>query len=210
MFPVVSRFNNVFNYDNQTYYNTRNELIKAFEVGYGYKSSVFSLNLNTYYTIWENKPQTGTTVSDGGETVSYNINGINALHKGVELDFAFKILDGLKYEFLSSIGNWRWTSGDTVNFYLNQTLVASDYFDATGVYVGDAPQTQIGSSISYNFKSSKNSSSYITLKNMHFSQFFSDYDPFTLNEEKEVWKIPPYSFPIFYSTTHLSKGSFLM
>ena len=61
------RFNNVFNYDNQTYYNTKNEIIKAFELGYGYRSKNFSLNLNAYHTIWENKPQSGSTVLDGGE-----------------------------------------------------------------------------------------------------------------------------------------------
>ena len=79
----------------------------------------------------------------------------------------------MKYEFLSSLGNWKWNSGDTVNFYLNQQLVGSDYFDAEGVYVGDSPQTQIGSSISYNFWSgaedngnrlNRDNSGYIKLK----------------------------------------------
>jgi len=186
------RFNNVFNYDNQTYYNTKNELIKAFEIGYGYRSNKLSVNINTYYTIWENKPQAGSTVLDGGELASYNINGINALHKGIELDLAWKISNSLKYEFMSSIGDWRWTSGDTVNLYLNQQLVATDYFDANGVYVGDAPQTQIGSSISYNFSTAKNSKSYIKLKGVYFDRFFSDYEPFTLNKENEVWQIPSY------------------
>ena len=45
-------------------------------------------------------------------------------------NFAWKISKSLKYEFLSSIGNWKWNSGDTVNFYLNQQLLESDYFDA--------------------------------------------------------------------------------
>jgi len=187
------KFSNVFNYDNETYFNTKNEIVKAIEFGYGYKSRNFSLNLNAYNTIWENKPQSGTTVLDGGETVSYNINGINALHQGIELDFAWKISKSLKYEFLSSIGNWRWNSGDTVNFYLNQQLLESDYFDARGVYVGDSPQTQIGSSISYNYRFNKNAKGYIKLKGIYFDRFFSDYDPFTLNEEKTVWQIPGYA-----------------
>ena len=187
------RFSNVFNYDNEMYLNIENEIIKAIEFGYGYRSSSFSLNINAYNTLWENKPQAGTTVLDGGETVSYNINGINALHQGIELDFAWKISNAFKYEFLSSVGNWRWNSGDTVNFYLDQQLVGSDYFDAEGVYVGDSPQTQIGSSISYNFKLNTNNSGYIKLKGMYFDRFFSDYDPFTLDENKEVWQIPNYA-----------------
>ena len=121
------------------------------------------------------------------------INGINALHQGIELDFAWKISSSFKYEFLSSIGNWKWNSGDTVNFYLNQQLLESDYFDARGVYVGDSPQTQIGSSISYNFRFNKNTKGYIKLKGIYSDRFFSDYDPFTLNEEKTVWQIPGYA-----------------
>ena len=186
------RFNNVFNYDNEKYLNIENEIIKAIELGYGYRSQQFSLNLNAYHTVWENKPQAGTTVLDGGETVSYNINGINALHQGIELDFAWKISNSLQYEFLSSIGNWRWNSGDTVNFYLDQQLIASDYFDAKGIYVGDSPQSQIGSSISYNYNLNKKTSGYIKIKGMYFDRFFSDYDPFTLNEEQDVWQIPGY------------------
>ena len=187
------RFNNVFTYDNEKYLNIENEIIKAIEFGYGYKSSNFALNLNGYHTIWENKPQSGSATLDGGEQVTYNINGINALHQGVELDFAWKISNALKYEFLSSIGNWKWNSGDTVNFYLDQQLVQSDYFDAAGVYVGDAPQAQIGSSISFNYRINKKIDGYIKLKGMYFDRFFSDYDPFTLNEEKEVWQIPGYA-----------------
>ena len=36
--------------------------------------------------------------------------------------------------------------------YSNQQLVASEYFDARGVSVGDSPQIQIGSSINYSHK----------------------------------------------------------
>tara|TARA_Y100000994_G_scaffold159072_1_gene130410 strand:- start:50417 stop:53218 length:2802 start_codon:yes stop_codon:yes gene_type:complete len=185
------RFNNVFNYDNEKYLNSKNEIIKAVEIGYGFKSPNFSVNLNSYHTIWENKPQAGTTVLDGGETVSYNINGINALHQGIELDFAWKISNAFKYEFLSSFGNWKWNSGDTVNFYLDQQLVATDYFDARGIYVGDSPQSQIGSSINYNYQINKKINGYMKIKGMYFDRFFSDYDPFTIDNQ-EVWQIPGY------------------
>ena len=202
------RFSNVFNYDNEIYYNIQNEIVKAVELGYGYRSKKFSLNLNLYKTMWENKPQSGITVLDGGESVSYNINGINALHEGVELDFAWKISNNFQYEFLTSIGNWYWNSGDTVNFFLDQELIQSDYFDARGVSVGDAPQTQFGSSISYKY-SQKNISGYVKIKGMYFDRFFSDYDPFTLNDEKQVWQIPSYSLFSFHmgNTIYFDKSS---
>ena len=190
------KFNYIFNYDNGINYDIKNEIIQALEIGYGYRSENFLLHINLYNTIWKNKPQTGTTSLDeaGTERVYYNINGINALHQGIELDFAWKISKYLTYEFLSSIGNWRWNSGDTIDFYLNQELLASDYFDASGVYVGDSPQTQIGSSIAYNINLSKNSSSYIKLKGMYSDRFFSDFDPYDLRDgNKNVWKMPGYA-----------------
>ena len=38
----------------QTYIN--NEEVKAIEGGYSFRSSSFSANINTYFTIWKNKP----------------------------------------------------------------------------------------------------------------------------------------------------------
>jgi outer membrane receptor protein involved in Fe transport len=151
-----------------------------------------------YHTVWENKPQAGTTVLDGGETASYNINGINSLHQGIELDLALKIHENIQYEFLSSIGNWKWNSGDTVNLFLNQQLIATDYFDATGVYVGDSPQAQIGSSINFKCNFGKNATGYFKLKGVYFDRHFSNFEPFTLNEEKEVWQIPGYALFSFH------------
>ena len=53
---------------------------------------------------------------------------------------------------LFSLGDWRWTSADTVRFYDdNNNPITDDFqrqilveFDADGVHVGDAAQTQYG------------------------------------------------------------------
>ena len=76
----------------------------------------FHANLNGYYTIWENKPTGGITVMVDDEEVSANINGLDALHQGIEMDFAFIILHNLSFEGLVSLGDWIWTSADTVRF----------------------------------------------------------------------------------------------
>ena len=78
-----------------------------------------------------------------GKNASYNINGINSLHQGIELDFALKLHENIQYEFLASIGNWKWNSGDTVNLFLNQQLVATDYFDARGCMLGILPKLKL-------------------------------------------------------------------
>tara|TARA_B100001250_G_C19808092_1_gene794379 strand:- start:152 stop:3109 length:2958 start_codon:yes stop_codon:yes gene_type:complete len=189
---IAPKFNNVFGYDNYTYPGgSKNEIVKAIEMGYGYKNSEFALNFNAYHTIWENKPQQGYALIEG-ESVEYRIQGMNALHQGLELDFAYKISDAFTYEFLSSIGNWRWTSGDTVDFILNQQVYDTRYFDAEGIYVGDSPQTQIGSSVAYNYSLNKKINGYIKLKSIYFDRFFADYDPADA-EGSDVWQLPSYT-----------------
>jgi iron complex outermembrane receptor protein len=186
------KFNNIFDYDNQLFKNIRNEKVSAIELGHSFHSSRISTNLNLYYTNWKNKPESGSTVVDG-ETIKYNINGIDALHQGIEFDASINVSSSITFQVLSSIGDWRWTSGDTIRSYDdNNNLLGTDYFDATGVHVGDAAQFQMGSSLRY----SPIKNGYIKLKVMHFSNHYADFNPFDLKDEnagRDSWKIPAYN-----------------
>ena len=196
------RFNNVYDYNNELWGDIRNEIVKAVEGGYSYRSPYFSANINTYYTIWENKPvNSGISLEDDdGNRIKGNINGIDALHKGVELDFAVPINRKLTLEGLLSYGDWRWTSEETILYYddsgnpyidPNTNEQATAYFDATGVYVGDAAQTQVGSSIRFE----PSSKTYIKLRGTYFDRYYADFDPSSLNEENartQSWPIPSY------------------
>ncbi len=195
------RFNNVYYYDNSLFRDIKNEEVKAAEVGYSYRSSKFSANLNTYYTVWENKPANGgVSIMIDDETYRGNINGMDALHQGVEIDFAYRILHNFSLEGLVSLGDWRWTSSDTVRFLDdnknpvideqgNEVIAA---FDAEGVHVGDAAQTQFGLSLRYE----PINNSYIKLRGTYFDNYYADFDPLSLNGEnsgRESWKIPAYN-----------------
>ena len=186
------KFNNIYDYDNQLYKNIRNEKVSAIEFGHSFHSPIVSTNLNLYYTKWKNKPQSGSTVVDG-EMVKYNINGINALHQGIEFDASFRISQKVSLQALSSIGDWRWTSGDTIrSFDDNNNLLGEDYFDATGVHVGDAAQLQIGASLRY----TPIKNGYIKIKGMRFDNHYADFNPFDLkdaNAGRDSWKIPAYN-----------------
>ena len=71
--------------------------LQAIELGHSYNGRKISSNLNLYHTEWRNKPQSGSTVVDG-EPLRYNINGINALHKGVEFDVAINLSEKFTIE----------------------------------------------------------------------------------------------------------------
>ena len=186
------KFRNIFDFDNRLFANIRNEEVAAIEFGHSYSSNKISSNLNLYHTQWRNKPQSGSAVV-GGEPIMYNINGIDALHKGVEFDVSIKVTEKISLEFLSSVGDWRWNSGDTIRSYDdNNQLIGLDYFDASGVHVGDAAQLQLGSSLRYQF----DKNAYIKLKAMRFDNHYADFNPFDLQGEdvgRDSWKTPAYS-----------------
>lgn len=201
------RFNNIYDYNNNLYRDIENEIVEAVELGYAYRSPRFSSNVNLYSTIWKNKPSTGgVSVIIDDVTYRANINGMDAHHKGVEIDAKMILDDKLSAEFLVSLGDWIWTSADTVRFYDddNQPIIddfgneVKQSFDAAGVHVGDAAQTQYGFSLRYDF----NDDFYLKFRGTYFSDYYSDFDPLSLSGEnvgRESWKIPEYKLIDFHA-----------
>jgi hypothetical protein len=205
----AQRFNNVINNNRSgtevlKFQNYDNENIVALELGYSYKSSKFSSNLNGYYTSWINKPlDSPPTVSEDpsdpdADRFPVNIPGIDALHVGVELDFAYKPLENLTIEGLASVGNWIWNSGETVTVTLPNDLIYEYTFDAAGVHVGDAAQLQFGGLVRYEpFKNL-----YVKAKATYFAKNFANFQPETLKGEdaqRESWQLPNYALMSFHA-----------
>ena len=200
------KFGNVFDYNNQLLRDIQNEFVKAVEAGYSYRSSHFSLNANTYNTIWRNKPVNGgVTVIIDDTPYKANINGMDALHKGVELDWAFK-LKPITIEWMSSIGDWTWTSKDTARFYDDEGMPVLDdngnqevvAFDAKEVHVGDAAQIQFAMSIRWDI--SKNT--WIKFRRSFYDNHYADFDPVSLTGAAagtESWMIPSYNLYNLYA-----------
>ena len=201
----AQRFTNVINVNSfgdsmSIFNNFENEVIWAFEAGYGFKSKFFTANANAYYTNWVNKPldsapSVARDPSDpDSERVRVNIPGIDALHKGVELEFSIQPIKKLAIEGVVSFGDWIWNSSSTGFVDLGDGLVSDFEFDATGVHVGDAAQTQIGGLI--RFEPIKNG--YIKLKGTYFDRHWSDFQPENLkpgtpSARRDSWLMPSYS-----------------
>lgn len=195
-------FRNVVDFENKFVENTENELINSVEWGYSYSKYPFSMNVNAYYTDWQNRPLQSLlrfeTVE--GDIVRANVNSMSALHQGIEMDAAWQIHPKLTLEGFASLGDWRWTSSedslvlldDDSNLpYINaEGEVAVVQYNAEGVSVGDSPQSQYSASLKYSYKSF-----YIKPRFTVFSRHFADFDPFSLNGENEgrqSWQIPTY------------------
>lgn len=197
------RFNNVFDYDNNLFRDIENENVQAIELGYSYYNSRMTLNLNGYYTIWENKPADSPPgyPDEDGEFYRVNINGMDALHKGIEVEFAYKVLDNLMYEGLLSAGDWKWTSADSARVYDdNQVLKFVVPFDARGIYVGDAAQFQTRHSLRWEVIDDL----YVKGSVTYFGKHYSDFDPLDFDRDlnpwafdengdpRQSWKVPNY------------------
>lgn len=98
------------------------EKIFSFELGYGYRSKFLTANLNAYYTKWMDKTlarsQDFTTIDGVNDRYSINLSGVNAVHKGVELDLVAKPFKWLDLNGMLSLGDWQWDN-NPVGYYYN-------------------------------------------------------------------------------------------
>jgi len=207
-------FSQIYTNANERFNAIENEVISSFENGWNYKSKKFSFNVNLYHTTWKNKPfPYGLSVPDPQDptsNITVNIRGMNARHQGAELDFAYKISDRIIFEGLASFGDWIWTSSDTIFIfddngnpvYSNPGDPNSEQYsvtyDANGVHVSDAAQTQLGAMLRYEWKNG----AYAKTRYTWFDRYFSDMNPFELKGEnagRESWKIPSYGTLEFHA-----------
>ena len=195
-------FRNVVDFENKFVENVENERINSAEWGYSFSKYPFSVNVNAYYTDWQNRPLQSLlrfeTVE--GDIVRANVNSMSALHKGLETDVAWQLNPRLTIEGYASLGDWRWTSSEDSLVLLDDDSnlpyidvegnVAVVQYNAEGVSVGDSPQSQYSVSLKYTYKQL-----YLKPRFTVFSRHFADFDPFSLNGENEgrqSWQIPTY------------------
>jgi len=195
------QFSNVIdNNSNAFFTEIMNEKILASEGGVNYANKNFGINFNAYATNWKNKPfPYGVAVPDPNdptESIRVNINGMDAVHMGGEVDFAYNISKKVTADMMFSFGNWIWNSSKTVIIPQYDSLNIS--FDAKGVHVGDAAQTAIAGSIRYEpFKNF-----YVKMQCQYFDRYYSNFDPFTLqgaNGGRESWMMPSYLLINFFT-----------
>ncbi|HDO27699.1 MAG TPA: TonB-dependent receptor, partial [Bacteroidetes bacterium] len=198
----AQRFNNVYDRSNTLFRDIKNEQVRAVELGYSYVLPRLTLNVNTYFTSWLNKPaDRAMRVPIDGEFFSININNVDARHMGIEFEFAWRITDNLTLESLLSLGDWKWTSADTARIYDdNGQQIGTRPFDARGLYVGNAAQYQNRESLRWEIIKRLYVSGSFTWFGKNYSEFNPlDYDPESMpgsfdknGKPIQSWRIPNY------------------
>jgi iron complex outermembrane recepter protein len=192
------RFSNVFNNDNKEVKDASNEIVKAVEAGYSFNSKQIALNVNGYLTWWDNRPlDSPLNVAIDGDNYPVNINGIDAFHKGIEIQFGWKPIPSIQWDQVLAVGDWRWTSGGTAYVYdQGGSLVDSLTYNAKGVHVGDAAQVQLMESVRWEIIRDLYVSGSFTL----FTKNYSQMDPTSLTPQfmdedgnpRDSWQLPMY------------------
>ncbi|REG99132.1 TonB-dependent receptor [Flavobacterium aquicola] len=128
-----------------------NEKIMSVEGGYGFRSGIFTANVNLYYTTWDdrnlrtNDPNTGA--NPGGY---YDYTGLGETHMGVEFEGNVKVTDKFRVNGMFSYGNWEYSGNANSTLYNNANEELSKallYLDK--VKVGDAAQITASLGASY-------------------------------------------------------------
>jgi hypothetical protein len=120
----------------------RNEKTLTTEVGYGLDLQGTRFRLNAYYTKWQDKSVL-TNEYNQFEDPSM-VQGLDALHMGIEAELSQRVTAWLKTGGSFSFGHWKWKNDVSAFVYNdNNAVVDTIKVYADGLYVGDAPQTQV-------------------------------------------------------------------
>ena len=177
-----------------------NQKITSFEVGYGVRSEKFSANVNLYHTIWKNRTETSDQ-GQGVDLITANINGLEALHQGVEFDFEYRPLDFLRVTGMVSLGDWRWNNNVTdVPFFdidRNPVLNSDGSIRTTDIYLKDIPvgrsaQTTSALGVRFDFTSETS----LTFDVNYYDRYYADFNLQARDTEESLntkpWEVPSY------------------
>ena len=117
-----------------------NERVFSAELGYGFRSGIFTANLNAYYTLWMDKSFVRSTQMSNGDYARINLGGVDARHMGIELDFSLRPTRWMDITGMLSLGNWIWDSNTKGYIYdsLGQPMTAAlDGTVASGIMADD-------------------------------------------------------------------------
>ena len=202
---VAPKFRNVYlNYVNDINPNAKNENIQSTELGFGYRTGSVQLNANYYYTKWMDK-----SMVKSSNNLIYNIDGLNAVHSGVELDFAYALMRNLKLTGAMSFANWTWESDVVADVTSDDDRGGDTYhieIYAGGLHVGDAPQTQMSYGI--NYEPIKGLTINPVVK--YYDKHYADFDPADRDDstdEADAYQLPAVTLIDLHARYALNIGS---
>lgn len=169
-----------------------NEKIMGLEGGYGFRSRIFTANVNLYYTTWKDRNlRTNDSNTSGNPGGYYDYTGLNEAHMGAEFEGSARVTDKFRVNGMFSYGNWEYSGNADATLYNNSNEELSKgllYMD--NVKVGDAAQMTASLGASYEV---------LTRVTLDANYNFNDHlyaaispDKFTKADNKGSLELPSY------------------
>ena len=188
------------NFTNQVSTDLANEKISSLEAGYGFTYNNSRLRLNAYYTYWADKSFLANEYDQFLAPVL--IRGLDADHRGIELELEQRLYRNFSMAGIVSLGKWIWKNNVYAEVYDNNNVLQDTIrVYADGLYVGDAPQTQLGLSASYHFLDHFT----LALNWVYYDRLYSDFNPVNRNNADDMeqsYLIPSYQLIDAYFTVN--------
>lgn len=180
-------FNNTINTD------LTNENVYAFEVGYGFQSRKFKLNLNGYYSIWDNIAILTTFQTSDGRTVNSFMSDLKEDHYGIELDANYTFNRWITAGAILAVGSWEYANNAQADLYDDQTreFIETATIYTEGLKVPNQPQTQFG--LNATFKIAKRID--LGAQWIYYANQYANFTPESRKnpaDNSQSWKLPSY------------------
>ncbi|MBB6276489.1 TonB-dependent receptor [Porphyromonas circumdentaria] len=197
-FTRAPHFGGTFlNYSAEINKNLTNEKILTAELGYGFTNEYVRVNLNGYYTKWNDRFLRRSSVLDTRQY--FNFRGLNAQHMGVELEAEARPVDELRLNAMISWGDWRWGGKTLFDVYdESQTKVGDGEINLKGVHVGNSAQF----TAAFGFDWEVFSKLHLRGNVNYFGKNYADFEPTNRLSKKggeievytgDAWKMPDYT-----------------
>ena len=175
--------------------NPKNELFNSYEGGVNYSAlnGLYTVKLSGYYTEWKERTYTQNDFKLEGDEGLVVIRNINARYYGLELEGAIQPSHYYRFDLAASYGNWKQTNNPAAT-YINYGTGADSTYNiyVDGLYVGDAPQTQVAlSGTVFPITGMR-----LQLLWRYYSRYYADWNAITrdrVEDTAQSWRIPDYN-----------------
>jgi outer membrane cobalamin receptor len=205
--------------------NAVNEKCFSFELGYGYRSRYLTANVNAYRTQWMDKTMIVSSNASSPEALVINMEGVNALHQGIELDLVSRPVKNLELTGMVSVGDWRWMNNASGYMYTRQgvpvdskgnevEMLSPEHYKMTvnleGIRVGNSAQTTAAAGANYELLKGLRAGLDFTFWDRNYSYFKLSDVSTSLSDMNfsQPWRIPAAGVLDFHASYRFKVGDF--
>lgn len=171
------------------------EKLFSYELGYGYRSSQLTANVNLYRSTYRDKSVTPKSVlNTDGSISTANLSGVNELHQGVEVDFRYMPIRDVTLRGQLSVGDYHYLTDagpvQVISDAPGSTPQTIQKLYLKGMKVGDVAQTTAALGIDANVLPKLRLGADMNYYG-NYSSFFNFATITTAG--KKAWEVPNYA-----------------